>query len=173
MKKSVGIVIITHLGNDYLALLQKRASLNKEKGTAESYPGCLQVSCHGKLEEGEYFHQALIRELGEELGERFGSELCQSIICQDIPFQKIVDVEDEEKHVITFAAFVSGERLKMMELGEDVGSLVYIPEDEVDQIIPITRVMKTEGPPPGMMAMFPDEIDAVKKAFEIVRIVKS
>ncbi|MDD4803677.1 MAG: NUDIX hydrolase [Candidatus Pacebacteria bacterium] len=170
-KRSVGLVIITQANGILFAVCQKRAQWNTEKDMPESFPGCLQVSCHGKLEESEDFYAALIRESKEELGDKF-TRLCQN----DVQLHKMVEVDDEKKHVVTYAAFVTEERLAMIEPGKDVGGLVYLSEAEVNQIIPIDPSMKENGSPDGKNAMFQDEIDAIKKAIndteEIRRLKK-
>lgn len=160
MKKSVGLVIITRFNGTLSVLCQKRAKWNTEKNKPESFPGCLQVSCHGGLEEGEDFLPALVRESTEELGDKF-TRLCQN----DVQLYEVVKVVDDKKHVVTYAAFVTEERLTMIEPGKDVGGLVYLSEAEVNQIIPIDPSMKENGAPDGKNAMFQDEIDAIKKAF--------
>ena len=70
MKKSVGLVVMTMLpkkdGSKVLAaILQRRGTFNTEKMEPESWPGCCQVTCHGRLEEGEDFELGLFNELGE------------------------------------------------------------------------------------------------------------
>ena len=163
MKKAVGLVIITKEANAYSALLQKRTA-------DDSYPCCLQVSCHGKLEgteleDSDGFRRALLRELAEELGEAF-IKACQN----DIKLRIVSHVRDDKKEIITYVAFVPKERLLMIQPGSEVGGLIYISKSEVNQIIPMTPEMKENGAPSGKMAMFPDEIEAVKKAFEIIEL---
>ena len=165
VKKSVSLVIITKLNGVYLALLQKRASWNTEKGTKESYPGCMQTSCHGKLEKGETFVQALFREAREELGENFVAKCLKNI-----PLRQISDDYDGRNRIITFATFVPKERLLMIQPNDDIACLVYISEDEIDQINPNAEMMKAEGPPPGVLAMFSGRIKAIRLAFEMVRM---
>lgn len=156
--------MITQVNGILFAVCQKRAQWNTEKDMPESFPGCLQVSCHGKLEEGEDFYTALIRESKEELGSNF-TKLCQN----DVQLHKVIEVDDEKKHVVTYAAFVTEERLAMIEPGKDVGGLVYLSEAEVNQIIPIDSSMKENGAPDGKNAMFQDEIDAIKKAIDGIK----
>lgn len=160
-------MILTEKSGSLFVLCQKQAKWNTEKNAPESFPGCLQVSCHGKLEEGEDFYDALIRESYEELGDKF-TGLCQN----DVRLHIVAEVKDDKKHVLTCAAFVTEERLGMIEKGKDVGDLVYLSEAEVDQIIPIDPSMKENGAPEGKNAMFQDEIDAIKKAFRGIEEIK-
>ena len=77
MKRSVGLVLMTKIvfGGTFkmCAVLQHRGEYNFEKMSWETFPGCLQVTCHGGAEEGESFEAALQREIGEELGENFAN----------------------------------------------------------------------------------------------------
>ena len=93
MKKSVGLVVLTHsLSDGFKVVLQRR-------GGQDSYPGACQVSAHGGLEENEDFLQALIRESNEELGVTFTSK---HIVWKDNgpPLTELVHVKDEKRKSI-------------------------------------------------------------------------
>lgn len=160
MKQSVGLIILTVEGGILRTLCQIRAKWNNEKNAPESYPGCLQVTCHGKLEEGEGFLPALVRESNEELGDAF-TEACQ----KDMSLVEVANVRNEKSWVITYAALVPSIRLKLLNPGKDVAGFKSLTAKDVSEIIPITPDMKERGAPNGKMAMFQDEIDAIKDAF--------
>lgn len=162
VKKSVGLVVIIKKAEELYAVLQKRSAWNHEKDAPESFPGCLQVTCHGKLEEDESFVMALVRECMEELGKEFTQ--CVQIYH---PVVKVFDREKDGKHVITYATMVKEQTLSLVSLGQEVEVLIHVSKKDVEKIIPITDKMKKNGAPAGEMAMFSDEIEAVKAALEI------
>ena len=55
-------------------------------------------------------------------------------------------------------------------LDPDTGGLAYITADQVDDIVTASPEMKLTGPEYNCtMAMFPDEIQAVKNTFNLFR----
>ena len=135
-----------------------------KKMSKESYPGCCQVSVHGGLKDGESFYVGLIRESSEELGDEF-TQASQ----KDIPLTELFRELTNEKEVRTYGAFIPTERLSMVRLGPDSGGLELVHGDNFfnGQVQEITEDMKLNGPPHGVIALFPDEIQAVKKALEM------
>jgi ADP-ribose pyrophosphatase YjhB (NUDIX family) len=170
LRKSVGLVIITQEQNSiYSVLLQKRAEFNSEIGGRESYPGCLQVSCHGGVEEGEDFLDALKRELHEELGQEFSHEFHRS----SASLHKVFEAEDDEMHVIIWAMFFPKERLlTTIRRGKDVGDLIYVSEGEIGQISPTTPDMRENGAPREKMVASPFAIEAIKKGLGIAKVLQ-
>ena len=168
MKRSVGLILVTAIhdgqnGEIFMAVLQRRGRWNTEKTAPESYPGCCQVSIHGKLKEGEDFYEGLIRESCEELGKEF-TEACQ----EDIPLTELLREKTDDKEIRTYGAFIPVERLSMVRLGPDSGGLDLVLGDNFfnGQVKEIAPDMKQDGPPYGVIALFPDEIQAIKKALE-------
>ena len=173
MKKSVGLVIMFNIpqedGNEVLmAVLQRRGRFNTEKMKPETYPGCCQVTCHGRVEDRDsggklsVFHTALIRESIEELGMEF-TGMCT----QDIQLIELTHKTSEEE-VVTYGALVPAERLKLIRLGADSGGLDPITFEVLDSLAEITPDMKKGGPAfTYTRALFRDEIEAIKKAFEV------
>ena len=147
-----------------MAVLQRRGRFNTEKMKPESYPGCCQVTCHGGLEEGEDFDLGLINELSEELGQEFAQNYSHGFHGQIVS-----EVRTAEKEVITFGALMPIDSLKAVRLGPDSGGLDLISESEAKgATVEIKPEYKADGPPKSwMVAMFPDEIEAVRKAFEV------
>jgi hypothetical protein len=166
VKKSVGIIVITRIPNGELAaVLQRRGVFNFEKTKRESYPGCSQVTAHGGLKEGEGFYDGLIRESLEELGEEF-----VQLAKNDTELFELVHDNDTEKEVITFGAFVAWERIKSIRLLPESGGIDIVPQSEIGSLVEITKDMKETGCSPSIRALFPDEIEAIKKAFDLVSV---
>jgi hypothetical protein len=167
VKKSVGLVVLTKIpgyGGCPIthAVLQKRGFWNTEHQRAESYPGCTQVTCHGKLEDGEDFLVALGRELREELGETFAELILISGVSE------VNNEITEEKMVRNFRATVSLSDLRKIRLHPDSGGLLLVTADQLEDFVPITSQMKNTGPEYfHSVAMFKDEIQAVKMALEM------
>lgn len=169
MKRSVGLVVMvripdqgTPIGHRVMACLQRRGTFNHEKMAPESFPGCLQVTCHGGLNDGEDFMGGLLREMQEELGERFVVTYAHGYLAI------LTETMTAEKQVVTYGTLVPIDSIcDLVRLGPDSGGLVYVGAEQVENIVKIIPDMKESGPPPYLMAMFPDEIEAVKKAFEI------
>ncbi len=150
-----------------MAVLQRRGYFNTEKMGPESYPRCCQVTCHGNVEPGdETFLDpdlvAMIRESREELGSVIAEELQKGNFLAEI----LTRVNSEEKQVTTFVTLIPADYLKKIRLGPDSGGLTYIGQETARWIMPVTKDMQILGPTSGI-AMFPDEIEAVKKAFEV------
>lgn len=71
-KRSVGLLVITHVNSiGLVAVLQRRGEFNHETMAPETYSGACQLTAHGKVEVGEFFVDALLREVREELGLKF------------------------------------------------------------------------------------------------------
>lgn len=164
MKRSVGLIVMVKMPNGQLmAVLQRRGTFNHEKMALESFPGCLQVTCHGGLQDGENVVKGLVREVNEELGQDFNDHF--SFFGTEL----LSEVGDDKKRVTTYGTILPMELIRdHLRLGPDTGGLVYVPKDMIDQIIEIRPEFKLLGPEfSRTLAMFPDEIAAVKKAFEI------
>lgn len=173
MKKSVGFVAMMKRPNEdgntsLMAVLSRRGYVN-EKGEPESYPGCHQVTCHGGLEEvdGGDFHKAIVREAEEELGRTFSDWLKY-----DILLAVVNRLQTEDKLVVTFGALVPRAVLSYIYLPSNTGGLLRVTAEEFERrVTPITKEMRKSGPPDmESIAMFPDEIEAVRKAFKYFSI---
>jgi len=163
VKRSVGIIVITKLpGGEFAAVLQRRGVFNFEKMKRESFPGCCQVTAHGGLKEGEDFQQGLVRESVEELGPDFSIQIKG--------LQKLSHDETTEKEVITYGTFVTWERIRQIRLSPESGGIDILPQSELGTLVEITKDMKETGCPPSIRALFPDEIEAIKKAFDLVSV---
>jgi hypothetical protein len=170
VKRSVGLVVAVRIpdgkdGHYVVIALQHRGTFNHEKLAPESYPGCCQVTCHGKLEGDEPVEAGLVREATEELGGEFAEAYIHGY-----HGEILVETRGSEKEVVTFGTLMPVEMIRdLVRLGPDTGGLVYVTAEQFEKrVVVIDDGMKVEGPILAeTIAMFPDEIEAVKKAFEI------
>ncbi|MDP2741212.1 MAG: NUDIX hydrolase [bacterium] len=162
-EKSVGLIVLTEIpGMGLCAVLRERGYFNFEKMQPESWPGACQVTVHGRIEGEESFHLAICREMKEELGEKFTHSSPRAVIYEALRFQK------GNKEVVTFALKVDFALLKEIRLSPESGSILFLRQNEIDDIVNITLFDKAEGVPSRKtIAMFPDEKEAVIKAFAL------
>lgn len=157
-----------------VAILQKRGDFNHEKMEPESWPGACQLTAHGKCEENESMIDALIREVQEELEG------------PDIPFERVRGfgmiikfeadkltelnrVESETSEVVNYGVRVANSLIPMFRLSPSTGGLRLVHRVELASVIDVRSFDKIAGVPlRATIAMFPDELDAVKIAFEKV-----
>ncbi len=168
-KKSVGIQLLgKNKDGGLVAILQVRAKWDSEKNAPESWPGMCQVTAHGGLEEGEDFMQALFREIKEELG----SEILSIVkkISETGNLKELINYEKPEKQVITYGAIVEENVWKSMlnrEKKASFGGFKVIRPNDVKKIVDLKHIDRNTGvTDDSTIAMFPDEKEAVKMAFE-------
>lgn len=166
-KKAVGIQLMGRdADGELLAILQVRAKWNAEKNAPESWPGACQVTAHGKLEKGENFIQGLLREVEEELG----GEAASALHAQIENLKELRNVDTPEKHIITYGLVLEEGVLRNMlarAKSSTFGGFQIIRESDIDKIIDIQKIDKEKGvTEKNVIAMFPDEKEAVKIAFE-------
>lgn len=167
-KKSVGIQLMgRNSQNKIVAILQVRSAWNEEKNSPETWPGACQVTAHGKLEKDENFLQGLLRELKEELGEEL-----EEIVKKSADEKKLIELVNEEtpeKHVITYGIIIEDktmENLLSKNTSRSFGGFKVITEKEINEIVDIKNIDKVVGvTDPKIIAMFPDEKEALTMAF--------
>jgi len=171
LKRSVGLVVMTQIPDDagvnqIVAVLQKRSCYSLERMAPRFYPGCLQVTCHGKLEPDEDWENGLLRELGEELGK----PLARIYLDCAHHRQVLISQQTPREEVVTYGTIIPIEIIRdYARLDPDSGGLVFVTAEQVAEIVEITDDMKVKGPEyTHTLAMFPDEAEAVKKAFELI-----
>lgn len=167
----MGLVVLTEVpgnpGPALVAVLQRRGEWNTEKMAPESYPGACQVTVHGKVEKGESPSSALFREIDQELGAEALEFLRRGALGPEHDFPELLKEETPDKLVITWGMKVPCELLRVIRLGPDSGGLRLLEREEVAFIANLNNFDKKEGVMDRTdVAMFPDEIEAVKKAFE-------
>jgi len=163
-EKSVGLVLITEVPDlGVAAVLRERGFWNFEEMKFESWPGACQVTVHGKLGPNETFMQAIRCEIEEELGTRFLNAFWPG-------FKSLVEVsheKTEEKEVVTLATKVDFYMLNLIRLDPSAGSIRFLTPCELDCVQDVRNFSKNQGVPDRtIIAMFPDEAEAVKKAFK-------
>ncbi len=172
MKKErfVGLIVMTELvdaiGNRKLAVVLQRIGRwdfkNKER---LSYPGCCKISAHGKLEENEDFLQGLLRKSQDD----FGDEFARIILGNNSSLKEIVYNNSNEIEVRIYSALVAEDDLKLIRLNPCTGGLDPLTKEEFEGNngpIKIYEEMKFFGAHTVVIALFEDEINAVRKAFE-------
>ena len=162
-ERSVGLIVLTEIpGMGICAVLRERGYFNFEKMKPESWPGACQVTAHGKLEGGERFYLAIHREVEEELGEKFAR-----IFLTSSPFE-VLRLQKKNKEIVIFAIKIDHTFLIAIRLEPGSGTLRFLQKHKVDDIVDVTSFNKTEGiPDRKTVAMFPDEKEAVVKAFAL------
>lgn len=158
----VGLLVIVKVGNEGMAVLQRRGEFNHEKMGPESWPGGCQVTVLGGGRAGETPLQAMWREISEELGER----VTDFMLLRNF-LVKLLDKEEGNQQKKIFGVIESNYLLTIIRLHPSTGGLVLLPESKVEEIQDLTQFDKKEGVTDRkVIAMFPDEIEAVRKAFE-------
>lgn len=163
-KHAVGLLILTDLPDGRrVAVLQVRGTFNPETMKSESWPGGCQVTCHGGLKPKEEEQDALWREAQEELGAP-----CTLLLQkQRKELRELYRFSAPNKEVATFGLLVEDPSfLKEIQLNAATGGIRLA--DATTSIASIPDFPKDEGVTDHrIIAMFSDEADALKKAFEI------
>jgi len=150
-----------------MAVLQKRGKYNFEERKRESWPGGCQVTTHGKLQEEEDFKTALFREAAEELGEaaaRLIRERANELV-------EVFHLSEKGKEVVTFALQFDFSFVQQIRLGPSTGGLQLVEKNivyrEAGGIQDLRFLDREDGARESKtIAMFPDELAALKVAFE-------
>jgi len=161
MVKSVGLLVMTRLPDyrEKVAILHRRGVLN-ENLRLQSWAGGFQVTATGKVEEGEKEKQCLYREIGEEIG--------KALYPQN---GKLVELFRNEERVI-YGIYQDKVWVKNSRLSLASGGLVPVTKEVLPRIKNLLDFSKETGVKDrDVIAMFPDEITALKRAFK--KIVRS
>lgn len=158
MKKTVGLIVITDTEK---AALQVRGNFNFEKNSPETYRGAYQLTTHGSVGKGETEKDALLREIKEELGEEFANLVHGSTL------EEINRVENKKISVANFGLRIAEKGLKKIKIDERTGaSIKLISKDKINNIRELKPSDREKGVNKNEIAMFSDDIEAVKLAFE-------
>lgn len=168
-KASAGLIVVTSIPDKGLvAVLVRRGLFNFEEMKPESRPGIYQVTAHGGLEGNENFKEAMLREVGEELGEKFAINLSCLINCDSEALIEASRLDEIDRQVVTFAIKIDAALLKEIRLAPDSGGLRFISIIEARRDIVDARDFdKATGVRDSeTIAMFPDAKAAVIKALQ-------
>lgn len=160
-KRSVGLLILSEVEKmGLVAFLRERGVFNFEKMQPESWPGACQITVHGKLEEGETFEDALYRELTQELGPDFADIIWRQY------FASFVSLKTEKENIETLALKIDFSLLSQIRLAPDSGCLRLVRKSDISSITDIANYPRDTGVKyRGVIAMFPDEKEALALAF--------
>jgi len=161
--KSVGLIIFTEVPEiGLVAVLRERGRFNFEKWKPESWAGGCQVTVHGKLEDKESFLDALGRERIEELGQDFAN------LSGELAFWKESEIHLvwKDDNIETYAQKVNHASLRRIRLSPDGGGLRFLPYIGIEYVHDLIRVGRTGVISREVIAMFPDELEAVKSGFK-------
>lgn len=104
----------------------------------------------------------LFREVNEELGQK----IANLVATNASQMQEVSRLSTDDKLMVTRALFLPDcSFLKDIRLGPASGGLRLVGKD--DEIRNLRDFSKTVGVNNGTIAMFPDEQEAVRKAFEL------
>ena len=164
-EKSVGLVLVTEVPDlGAAAVLRERGWYNFEETKKESWPGGCQVTVHGKVEHNETFLTALRCEVEEELGSRFLNAFWPN---HHKNMVEVSHIQTEEKEVIIYAAKIDFYLLGLIKLSPDSGSIRFLLQHELGCVRNIRDYTKEDGAwNRALVAMFPDEKEAVENAFK-------
>jgi hypothetical protein len=172
-KRSVGLIMMSHLKMnesepELVAALMKRGERNHEKGfLPESWPGACQETCHGRLEENEDWLLGLFREAREELTPYLWNILAgQGKSQSDFVLLNEFGNAKSPEWVRTYGVLVDISFFQQVRLNASTGGLKFIDRDTV--LTKLEAHHKDVGVlDRDVVAMFPNIIQAVKKAFEV------
>lgn len=167
IKKTVGLIVLVNTQTRGLvAVLQVRGNINVEKNNQETYKGACQLTVHGSINDGETQTDTLLRETREELGEEF-AEIVEVELNKDQNFIELNRIENENISVANFGAIVSENALKEIEINPSTGgSIKLISKSDVNKIRELKPEDRETGVAEDEVAMFPDDIEAIRLAFE-------
>ncbi|MBI2627681.1 NUDIX domain-containing protein [Candidatus Nomurabacteria bacterium] len=168
-KKAVGAQLLSkNIDGELVAILQVRAKWNAEKNAPESWPGACQVTAHGKLEKGENFLEALMREVEEELGNEMVPIIKQ--LSKTGKLMELVNNDSQEKQIITYGVIVKEnvfQTLMKKQKSPSFGGFKIIQKENIDKIVDIKTIDKITGvTDENIIAMFPDHKEVLKIAFQ-------
>lgn len=131
MRISVGLLIMTRLNGELVAVLQRRGEFNHEIMGPESWPGACQITVHESLKGAESFEIGLNRGTYEEMG----NETFLAVLKANT--QLLSEVNLPDKQVKIFGVFLPPEFLKNVQLGPSSGGLRILQKSIQDfRLIP-------------------------------------
>lgn len=162
-RKGVGILIITDVPKlGRVACLQSRGYFNTEEMRPQYYAGGCQVTVYGGLKQGETAKQALLREVGEELGPAVKK------IVSRVRLVRVGSFSRANEEGVIHAAYLGYEFLNKVRLMADSGGLRLVKDSELKKALDLSK-FKSGVKDRFALAVFPDTHRVVKKAFAVFR----
>lgn len=173
-KRLAGLLLMTnHPQKGLVAVLQRRGVYNFETGTAESFPGLCQVTAIGGAngdgyEEIRFPIATILRETREELGrEILSASPHLEVLLSSINDTTVYERNDDRIRKVILAVAVPYEHISLIRLHPSSGGLVFVGKDDPIYILPENN--NGRGCPDlNIVMMFPDEREAVRRAFELL-----
>jgi len=153
-KRSVGLLVVSRFPDEGVAAVLWR------RPSTDSFPRACQVTCHGRIEEGESVFDALRREAFEELGERAAKQILPSNL---EGLTLLTQKSDEREDAVTYGIFVQDPSFwDSLEPEVPGGQFLRRPLVDIDTIRELTPADKKQE----VIAMHADEKEAVHRASE-------
>jgi hypothetical protein len=154
------------------ALLHVRGSIDPETGKSESFAGATQVTVHGNAIGHEPLSAALHRESAEELGEMLlasgeNMSVDEGLLLHLPEHLQILSYRNSPaEKVVTLGGLIKNpEMIRRLWPMLQSGQLRLLRESQLPQVRTIGPDYREKHIPAGVVAMFPDELEALKKAF--------
>lgn len=162
------------------ALLRVRGRRDPQTGGAQSFSGLTQVTIHGVAEAEEDLNDAIRRELGEELkemlkakGERHDADRIKTTLLRHFPrrLHALSRRDTGVERVITLGCIINQEEaLQCIEPLLKTNQLRIVRSTDlpdVRTIDPYDSALRDVHISADDIAMFPDEYQALKRAFDM------
>lgn len=169
-RRVVGLLVMTEIPEmGLVAVLQRRGEFNHEKMGPESFPGAMQLTVWGGMEETDTDElTAMLRECEEEMGGSFATHIrCWA----RLTVSEIYRFEDEKNLKVAYAVKLPCEFLKKICLGPSSGGIRLLKEEEIGKIQDLKNFDKTVGVTDrNILAMFADTKETIERAFKMAKI---
>lgn len=180
-RRSIGLLVLLDLPDRARgALLRIRDVRDPKTGDPQSFPGLAQVTVHGTVEPEEHLQHAILREASEELAEMFraaGKEQPTSsmfrcllryfprrlhaLTRRDTPQERVVTLGcclEEDDVMEHLRPLLEADQMRIVR-EKDLPRIRIV--DPLDAVRRATLIRTPQ------LAMFPDELEALKRAFRM------
>lgn len=162
----VGLLLIVKFdeGNGSAAIIRRKGERDK-MGRRLPWPDSFTLTVHTQCKRGEKHKDVLEQALYDQLG--LASIISHLEITRLVKMKRR-DKDTDEPHIVTnyFIAIPYAAVAKAIE--GVISGFRFIAEDECLQIRNIEDFDKTDRIPDGIIAMFPDEVETLRRAFNQV-----
>ena len=157
--RSVGIFFMDKRWN---AVLVRRSIIH-----THSNKGVFQPSANGgiKNEDGKDLLKTLVREIREELGEKFAKTLNPSVF---VLIDTNISFYENTKAVNwIYLSDITEEQIDLIKLSEESDKIIRIGQNDLDKIKTVKEVKATGFDPDKEIVMFTGNFGTLKKIFEL------